>query len=225
MTDGAAAPARRLVWDWPTRVAHWAIVALVVVSWRTAEAGEMALHRWSGLALAGVLVFRVYWGFAGSPSARFSSWLHGPRALAAYLRELPSRRHQPHAGHNPLGVFSVVAMLALLVAQVGLGLFAVDVNGIESGPLARHVDFDAGRAAARLHARMFDALVWLIGLHLAAILFYALWKRADLVGPMVTGRRRAGPGAETGEDIRGAPLWRVGPGLALAAAAVWALAA
>jgi cytochrome b len=91
-------------------------------------------------------------------------------------------------GHNPLGALSVIALLALMVAQVVLGLFTVDVDGIESGPLSTYVSFDAGRQAAGWHDRLFDALLWLIGLHVAAVLFY-LFRKQNLIGAMFTGTR------------------------------------
>src|SRR5690606_40419623 len=65
----------------------------------------------------------------------------GPRAIARYLRSGST----PSVGHNPLGALSVVALLLLLLIQVTLGLFAVDVDGLESGPLSHYVSFEVGR--------------------------------------------------------------------------------
>ena len=82
-------------------------------------------------------------------------------------------------GHNPLGALSVLALLGLLLAQIVLGLFAVDVDGIESGPLSTYVSFDTGRVAAEWHEAVFDVLLWLIGLHVAAVLFYLLYQEGE----------------------------------------------
>ena len=133
--------ARVRVWDVPTRLVHWLIVALVGASWWTGETGRLEWHRWSGYTLTGVILFRIYWGFFGSSTARFARFVRGPRGVIDYLRG----RWAVAAGHNPLGSWSVLALIVLLVTQVALGLFAVDVDGIESGPLSTYVSFEMGR--------------------------------------------------------------------------------
>ena len=173
------------VWDLPVRVVHWLFVAGVVVSWWTAEAGRLEWHRWSGHTLLALLLFRLYWGFAGSSTARFANFVRGPRAIGEYLRGAWAVA----PGHNPLGALSVLALLGLLFAQVALGLFAVDVDGIESGPLSLYVSFEAGRAAAEWHERVFNVLMGVILVHAVAVLYYLLVRRQNLVGAMITGRR------------------------------------
>jgi cytochrome b len=185
MTEPNATPARVRVWDLPTRLVHWLLVLLVVFSWWTAETGRLEWHRWSGYWVLGLVLFRIYWGFVGSSTARFSQFVRGPKTIGAYLRGAWVTR----AGHNPLGALSVLALLGLLVAQVTLGLFAVDVDGIESGPLSLYVSFEAGRAAAHWHEDVFNVLTGLIVLHVLAVLYYLIAKKDNLVGPMVTGKR------------------------------------
>jgi cytochrome b len=167
------------------------MVLLVATSWWTAENGELEYHRYSGYALLGVLCFRLYWGVVGSSTARFTNFVRGPQAVFAYLRPTPVTNQQPIAqpGHNPLGALSVIALLAMLFAQVALGLFAVDVDGIESGPLSFYVSFDTGRACAELHEELFDVLVWFIALHVLAVLFYQFYKRQNLIGGMLHGQQ------------------------------------
>ncbi|MES1262768.1 MAG: cytochrome b/b6 domain-containing protein, partial [Peristeroidobacter soli] len=135
------------VWDLPTRLTHWLFVIGLGVSWWTAETGRLEWHRWSGYALLALVSFRLYWGFVGSSTARFRNFVRGPRAIAAYLRD----GNGTSIGHNPLGALSVLALLGLLLAQIVLGLFAVDVDGIESGPLSLYVSFETGRACAEWH--------------------------------------------------------------------------
>src|SRR5262249_26038896 len=142
------------VWDLPVRLGHWSMVVLVALSWWTAKSGRMQWHRWSGYLLLGVVLFRLWWGFFGSSTARFACFVRGPRAILAYLRG--TARASP--GHNPVGALNVVALLGLLGVQIVLGLFAVDVDGIESGPLSEYVSFDAGRAAAHWHDTVFNVL-------------------------------------------------------------------
>jgi cytochrome b len=181
----APLPARTAVWDLPTRLAHWSFVIGVTISWWTAETGRLEWHRWSGYALLGVLLFRLYWGFVGSSTARFGGFVRGPRAIGSYLRGT----WQVRPGHNPLGALSVLALLGLLLLQIVLGLFAVDVDGIESGPLSLYVSFETGRVCAEWHDTVFGVLQVLILLHIVAVLYYLLFKRQNLIGTMVTGKR------------------------------------
>ena len=161
--------------------------------------------------MIGVLVFRLAWGVFGAETARFAQFVRGPGAIADYLRG----RAPPRLGHNPIGALSVVAMLALILVQAGLGLFAVDIDGIESGPLSDRVSFDLGRTLAQLHDLTFNILLGLIALHLAAIAWYAL-RRQNLIAPMLTGHRPwPGPGIGT------APPWRFVVAVIMAAAVAW----
>ncbi len=173
------------VWDLPVRIVHWGFVLLIPAMWATAETGRMELHRTLGFVALGMLIFRLYWGFAGSGTARFASFVRGPGAILAYLRG-----GAKVIGHNPLGALSVVALLGLLSLQIGLGLFAQDSDGLFAGPLAGLVDFETSDAATEWHEALFNILVGLIGLHIAAVLFYLFVRRDNLVGPMVTGRMR-----------------------------------
>ncbi len=149
----------------------------------------MDWHRYCGYVMLSLILFRLYWGVVGSTASRFKTFVRGPEAIFGYLRTLPSRASPKSPVHNPLGALSVLALLILVLAETTLGLFAVDVDGIESGPLASWISFDAGRACARWHHLTFNALVGLIALHLVAIAFYAVYKRENLVGPMIHGRK------------------------------------
>jgi cytochrome b len=181
---------RLQIWDLPVRLFHWLLVPLMAFAWWSAEEGRLDWHRLSGYALLALVLFRIIWGFLGSETARFSHFLRGPAALASYLRALVGGgTRQPILGHNPLGGWSVLAMLALIATLTILGLFAVDVDGIESGPLAVYVSFDTGRWASVAHEFVFNVLLGLILLHLAAVAFYAVFKRDNLVGPMITGAK------------------------------------
>jgi cytochrome b len=207
------------VWDGFTRLTHWLLVVLIGVSWWTARHHHMDYHRYSGYALVGVLVFRLYWGFLGSTTARFAQFVKGPRSIWRYLR---SRALHSAPGHNPLGALSVLALLGVLLAQVTLGLFCVDVDGLESGPLSNWVTFETGRECSRLHQLGFDVLKVFIVLHLAAVVFYWLFKRDNLIWPMITGSRRWSHGPPP--HIEYAPRWHALLGIALTAVLVWYIA-
>ncbi len=214
---------KQKVWDAPTRLVHWLFVFCVAFSWWTVENDRMDLHYASGMTLVGLLVFRIYWGFAGPETARFSKFVKGPGAIASYLGKLVKPNYRAAFGHNPLGALSVVAILGALITQVGLGLFASDTDGLESGPLSRYVDYDFAKDAGDLHEDFFTVLLVLIALHVAAIVFYLVVKRTNLVGPMFTGRRRAEDVEGPAAGIAPVPLWRFAIGVALAVGVVWAI--
>jgi len=203
-------------WDIPTRLVHWGIVLGVAGSWWTGESGNLEWHRWIGYGLLGVVIFRVYWGFFGSSTARFSNFLRGPGTVRAYLRG----SWDIVAGHNPLGALSVLALLFLLGLQIGLGLFAVDVDGIESGPLSSFVSFDTGRAAAHWHETVFNVLMVVVIVHIAAILYYRFIKKESLVAAMFHGTRdypREVPALQPASRLRFVI------GVVIAAAITWAV--
>ncbi|WP_207102486.1 cytochrome b/b6 domain-containing protein [Paracoccus shandongensis] len=185
----AGGPARERIWDPALRVFHWSLATLVIANWLLGKIGpsDMTLHFWLGYGVIALLVFRLVWGFVGPAPARFAQFLRGPRAVLAYAREMvrPHPTHWP--GHSPVGGLAVVAMLAVLALQVTTGLFADPDDYINVGPLASQVSSATARAALRWHHRGADLILILVLLHWAVILFYRLWKREDLVRPMVHG--------------------------------------
>jgi cytochrome b len=217
----AATPERRiLVWDLPTRLFHWLLVMLVIVSFITGQLGGtwMQCHLWSGFTILGLLLFRLVWGLLGGHHARFSSFVRGPGAVLRYARTLSDRAAPRHLGHNPLGGWSVLAMLLLLMVQVVTGLFAND-DIFTEGPLYPWVGKAASDWLTKIHKLNQSALLVLIFVHVAAVLFYLIVKRENLIGPMITGRkywRGEGP-ASAGH------LWAAVFTAGLTAVAVWLL--
>jgi cytochrome b len=183
---GAAQP----VWDLPTRIFHWLLAALILFSWWSVRNHHTDWHIWSGIAILTALIFRLLWGFFGSSTARWSSFLRGPASGFAHLRG-----RWNGIGHTPLGALSVVAMLLAVALQVGLGLVSQDEDGIYAGPLARLISSDASDRARDIHELWFNVVLALIVLHLAAIAFYRLRGR-KLTRPMITGKAVLDPGVE-----------------------------
>jgi cytochrome b len=181
------------VWDLPTRLFHWTLVVLVGLSWWSAENDQQDLHLYLGYGVLSLLLFRIGWGVGGSSTARFSSFVRGPGAVVRYVRD---RFHWPLVGHAPLGALSVLALLAMLFVIVGTGLFAADEDGLFSGPLAYLVSVGVSDTMTGLHEELFDVLLVLIGLHVAAILLYRLALGRNLLGPMITGKAELAPGVE-----------------------------
>ncbi len=219
MSESVTATGSTRIWDLPLRLFHWLLVALIAFSWWSGEEHYMEWHRLSGYGILALLVFRLWWGFTGSRTARFSQFVRGPGAVLVYAKTLFSPSRHTADGHNPLGGWSVIAMLLAIAAMVVAGLFAVDVDGWESGPLAYWVSFEQGRSAAEFHETVFNVIMALIILHVAAIVFYLAVKRMNLVRPMITGRR-AKSAEEAVEDARWSPAMAL-IGIVIAAAVAW----
>lgn len=181
------------VWDLPTRLFHWLIVLVFCVSWFTAEQGLMDWHYRSGILGLALIVFRILWGFFGGSTARFGNFVRSPATVIRFLKGGGKKPRK--VGHNPLGGYSVVLLLAVLFIQLCTGLFAVDVDGLESGPLSFLVNFDQGRWLAEIHEISFTVLQVLVGVHVLAIIFYRL-RGNHLTRAMVTGNADRSDGFE-----------------------------
>lgn len=203
-----------LLWDLPTRLFHWLLVIAVGGAWLSGETGGnwLVWHARLGFLIVGLVVFRLVWGFAGSTYARFATFVRGPGSIKAYLAG------QWHGlGHNPLGALSVLALLGLVALQVGSGLFAFNDDTGFTGPFHDLVSSAIGDTATRLHHKIIDLLIILVGLHVAAIVFYARIKKDNLVLPMITGHKEV----SQGESARGGGLVALIVALLIAAAAAY----
>jgi cytochrome b len=193
-----------MVWDLPTRVFHWSLVVLVVLSFVTGRMGGTAMqyHEWGGAAILVLILFRVLWGVWGGTPSRFSSFVRGPRKVFAYARSLLGKSHERYLGHNPMGAWSIIAMLAVLLVQAVTGLFAND-DILTEGPLYHLVSKTTSDWLTRIHHFNQNLLMALVALHLAAILYYWIAKRENLILPMITGRKRW---PETVDMVPGNPV-------------------
>lgn len=204
------------VWDVPTRSFHWLLVSLVAAAFVTGFIGGNYIewHGCIGLAIVGLLVFRLVWGVIGSTYARFTQFVPGPARVLAYLRG------QWHGlGHNPLGAFSVLGLLALIAFQVGSGLVSDD-NISFTGPLKTLVSQDTADGFTGLHRVNAWLLGGLVCLHVASIVFYAVVKKHYLLPPMLTGYAETDDPAA--EAARGGGWLPFIVAVAIAAGAVWA---
>jgi cytochrome b len=221
----SSTPRRIRVWDFPTRVFHWALAALVVFSFTTGKVGGgwMDWHLKSGYAILALLVFRLVWGFVGSETARFASFLRGPRAFMAYAAELTGGRNARAVGHNPMGGWMIVFMIAILAVQAACGLFADDEISTQ-GPLAAKVSNALVARLTSIHYYNGWVVLAAVCLHVVTIGVYHGVFRDDLVRPMVTGWRElpagsAAPAPAMGSSFAAAILF-----VASCAAVYWLVA-
>lgn len=177
------------IWDAPTRIFHWALVVCFVGLVTTAQIGGAAMqwHFRLGYSVLCLLLFRLVWGFIGGYWSRFDTFVFGPRQVIAYLSGRSG--HQESVGHNPMGAWSVFAMLGLLLLQVGSGLMSDDEIAA-AGPLARFVSSAWVNNATYYHKNIGKVvLLALVALHLSAIVFYFFKKHDNLAKAMLTGNK------------------------------------
>ena len=180
---------RILVWDVPTRVFHWLLVSSVLLAWITAEQSGVGfmLHKLAGYAIGAALIFRVTWGFIGSPHSRFADFVRPWSEVAAHVRILLRLRPPHNIGHNPVGGWMIVALLAVLTVIVATGLFAASRRF--AGPLADMIPLTVARSIAGLHEATFNVLLVLVTIHILGVVVDMALNRENLVGAMWSGRK------------------------------------
>lgn len=208
------------VWDAPVRLFHWLLVLLVafMIFSGKMKGDWMVWHMRAGYTILALVLFRILWGFAGSSSARFSTFLAGPSGALGFVKKLLTRAPAPYPSHNPLGGWMVVALLLGLLFQVGTGLFANDDILIE-GPLFSLVSKATSDQLTSWHYWNVNLLLLLVAVHVIAVGYHAVVMKENLIGAMFTGVKRVPADAAGSVAARFANPW-----LALALFAVAALA-
>lgn len=175
-----------MIWDLPLRLFHGLLIVAVLGAYLTADWGGLWFdwHIHIGLLILALIVFRLVWGLVGSTHARFGQFFPTSERLHLFFRSAWSE-----PGHNPLGALSIFAMLGLLLAQVGTGLFCSNEDSDIAAPLNALISVNNSERLAYWHARVFNGLLGLIVLHLLAIAYYGVFKRDNLILPMITGKR------------------------------------
>lgn len=197
---------RILVWDLPTRLFHWLLAGTFAGAWLTADSERwIGVHTALGTTFAGLIAFRLAWGFIGSRHARFSSFVTGPGPVKRYLRSILAGRPEHHVGHNPAGGWAVLALL-------GLGL-ATAFSGY-----AAYNDF-GGHWLEELHEGAAGAMLALVFVHVGAVLLSSLIHRENLVRAMLNGFKRGSPA----EAIR-RKRWIAAGALLALVAGIWTAA-
>ena len=188
------------VWDLPTRLFHWCLVACFVGLVITGEiAGDaMVWHFRLGYTVLSLLAFRLLWGVVGGRWSRFVTFVKGPTTVLQYLKGNASPEHS--VGHNPMGALSVLGLLFFALVQVGTGLFSDDEIA-SSGPLAKMVSGSWVSFATYYHTKIGKIiLIVLVQLHIAAIIFYRIRRSENLVIPMLNGDKELAQPFESARD-------------------------
>jgi cytochrome b len=178
------------VWDISIRAFHWALVAGIGFMWFSGEEGGniMTWHIYIGYAMLGLIVYRLFWGFIGTPYARFSAFLKGPSQTFAYLKGMLKGETADSLGHNPLGGWMVILLMILIFTQAFSGLFSSD-DIFTEGPLYAVVSSKTSELFTSIHHLNFNILLAAIALHIAAVAFHVFVKKEALIKSMLTGKK------------------------------------
>lgn len=171
---GATPPAMVKVWDPLIRIFHWSLVGLFVIAYATGDDYER-LHIAVGYAIAGLVLLRLVWGVVGPETARFSSFVRSPRAVAGYVRDVISGTAARYLGHNPAGGLMIVALLGTLVL---LSL---------TGVMMTSPAYWGAKWVEEVHEFLAGLMLGLIGLHVAGVVFSGWQHGENLVRSMITG--------------------------------------
>lgn len=166
----------RLVWDPLVRALHWGMVASVTVAWLVSEG---AVHDCAGYILLALVALRIVWGFVGPPHARFADFIRSHRSTLLYARLVIAGREPRYMGHNPLGGWMIVALLATaLAAAISGWVYTTDA-------------FWGVAWVERVHVFFAELLLVLAALHVAGVAFTSIRQRENLVAAMLHGKKRA----------------------------------
>lgn len=199
------------VWDFPTRAFHWSLVGMIALAWISSEAdgGAFMIHVWSGTFLIGFVVFRAVWGMIGSRYAQFGDFVHGPDRVMDYAQRLMKFRPPFTVGHNPVGGWMVMALIAVILLTVLTGMMSSE-DGF-NGQLA-HI---GGGVFGEAHEGLANFLLVLIFVHIGGVFVHGFISRENLPRTMITGDKHV-PAGEPAEDIK--PVGALRPLIALAIA-------
>lgn len=181
---------REKIWDPVSRLWHWVFAIAIVANWTLGTYMSFDTVQWHfyvGYLVLALLAFRLLWGFFGPAPIRFKSFLPALTGIARYVRTVLRREPSGVPGHSPLGALSVYAMLLVITGQAISGLFIEADDFFEEAPLYDYVSDDVSDFMSSWHHTLPDVILVLVILHIAAILFYLIWKRENLIKPMING--------------------------------------
>jgi cytochrome b len=175
------------VWDLPLRIFHW----LLVVSFFTAYVTEddfLTAHVWAGYFIAGLLVFRLIWGFVGGHYARFSNFLCSPSESITYFKDLIRLNAKRYIGHNPAGSAMIVLLLLSILMTIitGLALYGAD----QGAGLLAFINKSQEHFWKEIHEFFANFTVVLVVVHVIGVAVESYIHRENLARAMVHGNKR-----------------------------------
>ncbi|MGB5833070.1 MAG: cytochrome b/b6 domain-containing protein [Thiohalocapsa sp.] len=179
------------VWDPLVRVFHWSLVAAFATAF-IVEDDLLGIHVWAGYLMLALIALRLVWGFIGTPHARFTDFVRGPRQVLRYLGEALRFRAQRFVGHNPAGGAMVIALLALVSATgiSGMALYGAQELSGPLAPLMGGLSAQWGGALEETHEVLANLTLLFIVAHVAGVLFSSISHGENLVRSMFTGLKR-----------------------------------
>ncbi|MCX7149762.1 MAG: cytochrome b/b6 domain-containing protein [Rhodocyclales bacterium] len=165
------------VWDLPTRLFHWSLVASFAIAFVTAESEKLRdIHVIAGYTLAGLIAFRLLWGFIGGGYSRFAEFLPTPRKLADYIKSLMNGKPQHYVGHNPAGAVAIFLLLGVGIAAAASGWAVYEDLG--------------GHFMEELHEGASNGMMAIVVIHLAGVIVSSWLHRENLILAMITGWKK-----------------------------------
>jgi cytochrome b len=198
------------VWDPLIRVFHWGLVAAFATAWLTADEVQ-PVHEFAGYTVAGLVAFRLIWGFAGSRYARFAQFVKGPGATLAYLGSMLHGRERRYLGHNPAGAAMIVALLLTLSGTAFTGWLMAEPDRVAMLPALPQIvapawaDDDGDESSEgrevegplkEVHETLANLMLLLVAAHVGGVVLASIHHRENLARAMITGEKRA---AEPGD--------------------------
>lgn len=177
------------VWDLPTRIFHWLLVAGFFVAYLTEEE-LLTVHVWAGYLVLGLLIFRLLWGFMGNHYARFKNFLCSPVKSYAYIKDVIALKSKRYLGHNPAGAAMIVLLLIslLMTAITGLIVYAADQN---LGPLAGIIGSSHEKLWEEIHEFAANFSLLLVIIHVAGVALESTVHNENLVKAMWDGYKKS----------------------------------
>jgi len=173
------------VWDPFVRLFHWSLVFFFILTFVT-EDDFLTIHINAGYTVAGLVLFRLIWGFIGTYHARFNTFVTGPAKVWSYLKSLRNRDAPSYLGHNPAGGAMIIALLVFLTMTVLSGMVLIAGEG--SGPFAgTSLALLQGEWIEELHEFFANATLFLVVVHVAGVLYGSYVHRENLIRAMLTG--------------------------------------
>ncbi|MCK9379997.1 MAG: cytochrome b/b6 domain-containing protein [Sulfuritalea sp.] len=165
------------VWDLPTRLFHWSLVASFAIAFLTAESEKLRdIHVVAGYTLAGLIAFRLLWGIVGGGYSRFAEFLPTPRKLVDYLKSLMNGTPQHYVGHNPAGAVAIFLLLGFGIVAAASGWATYEDLG--------------GHFMEELHEGASNGMMAIVVIHIAGVIVSSWLHRENLVLAMITGWKK-----------------------------------